>query len=139
MRTAVDTNVISALWSAEPSANRVSEALDRFRAAGPLLICPPVYAELHAHPNASARFVEEFLASTEIAVDFDLSKEVWEESARRFARYAARRRKAGGGDAKRLLADFLVGAHALLRSDRLLTLDRSVYRRDFPELKQIEP
>jgi len=36
-----------------------------------------------------------------------------------------------------LLADFIVGAHALTRSDRLLTLDPSRYSRDFPELEQI--
>jgi hypothetical protein len=33
-----------------------------------------------------------------------------------------------------LLADFVVGAHALLLADRLMPLDAARYSRDFPEL-----
>ena len=40
----------------------------------------------------------------------------------------------GGGAAKRLLVDFIIAAHALLRADRLMTLDASRYARDFPRL-----
>jgi predicted nucleic acid-binding protein len=39
----------------------------------------------------------------------------------------------GGGNPKRLLVDFLIGAHAILKDDRLLTLDASCYREDFPK------
>jgi hypothetical protein len=36
-----------------------------------------------------------------------------------------------------LVADFVIGAHALLRSDRLLTLDARLYKQDFPDLEII--
>ena len=39
----------------------------------------------------------------------------------------------------RLLADFLVGAHAALQSDQLMTRDRGYYRTYFPKLKIVEP
>jgi predicted nucleic acid-binding protein len=94
-----------------------------------------VYAEISAYPNASIGFVDQFLADTHIAVDFDLGEPVWREAARGFADYAARRRTSGGGQPKRLLADFAIGAHALLHADRLLTLDPARYSQDFPTLR----
>lgn len=137
MRTAVDTNVFSALWSAEPLSAAMSDALEDAAATGALVICAVVYAELLAHPRARPDFVDRFLTATDIAVDFTFGEPVWREVAARFAKYAVRRRASRGGSPKRLVADFLVGAHALIRADRLLTLDRSRYSRDFPELKQI--
>ncbi len=40
---------------------------------------------------------------------------------------------------ERVIADFLVGAHAMLQADVLLTRDRGFYRRYFAELKLIDP
>ncbi len=135
MRTAIDTNVISALWSWEPSASQVVKLLGEARSEGGLVICAPIYAELLAHPKATAEFVDEFLGKTSIIVDFALDEPVWREAGRRFAAYAHRRRRFKGQAPKRLLVDFLVGAHASLRADRLLTLDASRYKQSFPELQ----
>lgn len=137
MRTAIDTNVISALLSAEPKAAEISEVLSDALGEGALVICGPVYAELSAYPKVSAGFVDEFLNSTGIVVDFDLDESVWREAAIRFATYASRRRSSRGQHPKRLLTDFIVGAHALLRADRLLTLDEGCYTQDFPDLARI--
>jgi predicted nucleic acid-binding protein len=138
MRTSVDTNVISALWSNQPAANAVSLALDRARTAGGLVICGPVYAELSAHPGAGRNLLESFLSATKIEVDFTLDEPIWREAARAYAEYADRRRKSSGGHPKRLLADFAIGAHALIQADRLFTLDRERYTQSFPSLKLFE-
>jgi hypothetical protein len=101
------------------------------------VIAAPVYAELLAYPYATLEFLERFLDGGAIEVDFELTPEVWKEAGRRFSRYAARRRRSGGHQPQRLLADFIIGAHALRHADRLLTLDVARYRRDFPELRLI--
>ena len=134
MRTALDTNILSALWSGESSASAILGRLQILRSEGALIISAPVYAELFAHPGASKRFLNQFFAETHVQVDFQLGQVVWERAGERFARYAARRRLSASGTPKRLLADFLIGAHALLHADRLPTLDAGRYKRDFPEL-----
>lgn len=138
MRTAVDTNVISALWSREPLAGHMSTLLGQAQSAGALVVAAPVYAELLAHPQAQEAFVEQFLRDTHIRVDFVLDESVWRRAGLAFSAYAKRRRRSGGGEPRRLLVDFLVGAHAELRAERLLTLDASRYTQDFPGLKLME-
>jgi predicted nucleic acid-binding protein len=59
---------------------------------------------------------------------------VWHAAGAAFAAYAARRRRSKGGEPKRLLVDFIVGAHAVLKADRLLTLDPARYSLAFPKL-----
>jgi predicted nucleic acid-binding protein len=135
VRTAVDTNILSALWSSEPLASRVAAQLADAHARGGVVICAAVYLELLAHPAASQQFVDGFLADTGIAVEFEIEERVWRHAGKSFVAHAQRRRRSAGGSAKRLLVDFLVAAHAQLRADQLMTLDASRYRRDFPQLR----
>ncbi|MBW4043542.1 MAG: type II toxin-antitoxin system VapC family toxin [Acidobacteria bacterium] len=142
MKTAIDTNILSALWSREPFAREIAERLWQAKMLGGLVICPVVLAEALAHPRVTEEAVERFLKESEITVEYELSTRTWHEAGRRFAQYAGRRRrsgsKAGAGlgseEPKRLLADFLIGAHGLLQADRLMTLDARRYQQDFPEL-----
>jgi predicted nucleic acid-binding protein len=137
MRTAIDTNVLSALWSKEPLASDIARNLGDAKTDGGLVVSAPVYAELLAYPKATESFVNGFLADTDIVVDFEFQRSVWLEAGRRFARYAKRRRRSAGEDPKRLLADFIIGSHALAQADRFMTLDPKRYTRDFPELKLV--
>src|SRR2546423_899332 len=113
-RTAADSNIVSALWMEEPTSADCQVRLENARRRGALVICAPVYCELHACPGITAEIINNFLQDTAIVADFTISEEVWQEAALRFARYASRRRRSGGTSPKRMLIDFLVGAHALL-------------------------
>jgi hypothetical protein len=112
--------------------------LFKARSEGGLVVCAPVYCELLAYPSATQRFVREFLDETDIFVDFLLDEEIWQRAANAFVAYAQRRRRSNGGSPKRMLVDFVVAAHALLRADRLMTLDAPRYRRDFPKLHIVQ-
>ncbi|MGH9514560.1 MAG: type II toxin-antitoxin system VapC family toxin [Terriglobales bacterium] len=133
----MDTNVLSALLSGESASSECKSQLDQARLRGSLVICAPVYAELCAYPGATKDFVLKFLNETGVHVDFQMSEAVWHETAVRFANYANRRRKSGGGTPKRMLVDFIVGAHALNTTERFLTLDQGRYVKDFPELNLV--
>jgi predicted nucleic acid-binding protein len=137
MKTAIDTNVISAIWSAEPSAEKLVAMLERSSHMGGLTVSAPAYSELLAYPGATPEFLDGFLASSRAVVDFRLDEAIWREAGLRFGKYAERRRSSPAGGPRRLLADFIIGAHALLHADRLLTLDVDLYARDFPDLKLI--
>jgi predicted nucleic acid-binding protein len=136
MRTAIDTNVLSALWSKELSTSDLQEILV-MRRRREVVVSGPVFADLLAYPKATESFVNDFLADTGIAVDFEFQQLVWVEAGRRFAHYAKRRRRSGHQGPRCLLADFVIGSHALAQADRFMTLDPKRYERDFPELKLI--
>ena len=134
MRTAVDTNVISALWSGEPASRGMAELLGRAQSEGGLVISAPVYAELLAYPSATRTFVRQFLEATHVVTDFSLDEAVWQAAGGAYAAFAQRRRRSKDASPKRLLVDFIVGAHATLKADRLLTLDADRYKLAFPKL-----
>ncbi len=65
-----------------------------------------------------------------------LSADAAVEAGRRWKAFRAR----GGPRRDRVIADFLVGAHALLAADDvLLTRDRGFYRSAFSGLRVLEP
>ena len=137
MRTALDTNILSAIWSAAPSAATIAAQLSKAHAQGALVICAPVFVELSAVPGLNVRTIRKALAEMAIAIDFDLEEDVWLLAAASFAAYAIRRCRSGGGSPKRSLVDFLIASHAMLRADRLMTGDANRYGLDFPNLRLI--
>ena len=136
MITAIDTNVLVALWDLDDALNAAAQAaLDAAFAQGRLVVSGAVFAELLAFPRRSETFVDEFLSDTGISVDWATDESIWRGAGRAFQTYAKRRRRQKATGPRRLLADFLIGAHALERGFSLLTLDVGIYRAAFPKLK----
>ena len=136
MTTAIDTNVIVALWDAEDTLHRPARAaLDKVFSEGTLVISGTVYAELLAAPGRTVAFVDRFCEETAIDVEWELGERVWREAGIAFQSYSVRRRKQRGTEPRRILADFLIGAHAFVNGHRLLTLDAGIYQASFPKLK----
>src|SRR5258708_5283503 len=135
MTTAIDTNAIVALWDAGDSLHRTARAaLDRAFTEGALVMSGAGYAELLAAPGRTEGFVEGFCEETGIGVEWEIRERVWRAAGAAFQSYAARRRKQKGAEARRILADFVIGAHAMVNGYRLLTLDAGIYRMSFPKL-----
>jgi predicted nucleic acid-binding protein len=137
MRTALDTNILSLFWSKHSSEAAIAAQLSEAYAEGALVVSAPVFVELSAIPIGTAPRIAMLLDEMNIAVDFELGEDVWRLAASSFAAYAVRRRRSGGGSPKRLPADFVIAAHALLKADRLMTRDTNRYGLDFPNLRLI--
>jgi predicted nucleic acid-binding protein len=135
MTTAIDSNVLVALWNSDDSLNRSAQkALRAARSGGPLVISAPVFAELVAALSRNEAFIDSFCSETSIAIEWDLDELIWRAAGRAFQHYARRRKNQSGSKPRRILADFVIGAHALRRGYRLLTLDEGLYRLAFPRL-----
>jgi predicted nucleic acid-binding protein len=135
MTTAVDTNVVIALWDKDEALSLAAQrALDAAFNRGTLVAAAPVFAELIAAPGRSKQFVGPFFEETGIRIDWKLNEQIWRLAGRAFQTYAERRRKQHDKGARRILADFIIGAHAFANGFRLLTLDEGLYRAAFPNL-----
>jgi predicted nucleic acid-binding protein len=130
--TAVDTNVISAIWADEPNAASAESLLLEAWARGPLVLCPVVYSELLCHPVIPPSGVEQLLTDANVRIDFDLDQTVWREAGLRFRSYLKRRPRDSAH--RRFMADFLVGAHALHSADQLISFNAADFKHDFPDL-----
>lgn len=141
MTTAVDTNVFVALWTGTAQASAAArKALEQASQLGALVIAPPVYAELIAAPDRARDAVDTFLHRTHIEIDWALHQTVWVTAALAYRTYAQRRRaQRGDPGPRRILADFVIGAHAVELASALLTFDDGIYRASFPTLKVLMP
>lgn len=134
MRIAVDTSVLLDVLGADPEfGERSRAALKAAWSSGPVVVSDVVLAEVSAFflpgDNPAALLAE-------MGISFEpLSAEAAVEAGRRWKAYRAR----GGPRRDRVIADFLVGAHALHSADALLTRDRGFYRSSFSGLRVLEP
>ena len=136
MTSAIDTNVIVSLWDRDPALNLAARgALDSALARGGLIVAAPVFAELMACPGRDQAFLNTFFREAGIAIDWNLEEAIWRSAGEAFQAYAARRRRHGATGPRRILVDFVIGAHALRKAYALLTLDDRLYRAAFPSLE----
>ena len=133
MITAVDTSILLDLFTADREhLERSREALRDSVARGRVVACEVVWAEVAAFfPDPAAART----ALDTAAVDFQpLSVESALAAGMAWADYRRR-----GGSRKRVIADFLIGAHAIGSADRLLTRDPGFYRSYFSGLEILDP
>ena len=103
-------------------------ALREARQVGALLICPVVWSEVRA-------FFSEPGAMHTAFADARLTFDPFDRDCADLAGAMWREYRASGGTRTRLIADFLIGAHAQVRGGRLLSRDRGFFRRYFTDLQ----
>lgn len=133
MITAVDSTILIDVFEPDPSFGpRSKEALREAIADGGVIACEMVWAEVAAMFPSAAQAEQ---AMQQLGLDFSPIN----VAAAMAAGMAWRSYRRGGGPRTGLVADFLVGAHATLQADRLLTRDRGFYRTYFKELRILDP
>lgn len=130
MITAVDTNVLLDIFIAgdrhgPQSKERLVAAYD----AGAIVVSDVVYAELVPAFRDRAALDSALLelGATLSPIDSTIAF----EAGMRWKRY-----RAAGGPRNRIIADFLIGAHAMTVADVFLTRDRGFFSSYFPELNR---
>ena len=129
MITFVDTNILLDVFLPDPNFGKRSlEHLEKAFHDGSLIIDVIIYAEL-APQFGSRNLLDSTLAKLGIQMLF-IEQEIAYTAGRKWKQY----RKAGG-KRDRILADFLIGAHAQSKADILLSRDRGFYKKYFKGLK----
>ena len=156
MITAVDTNIIlDVLIPGEPFGKSSKKLLDRHLSKGKLIICEVVFAELASHFLSEAELTS-FLTDTGMGLVCSMERSLYIAGTRwaEYARKNAKNRLSCGGCGhsfevicpkceaaltKRLhvLADFLIGAHALVHADCILSRALGIYKAYFSDLKVV--
>ncbi len=133
MITAVDTNVLLDVFAKDAKfAARSASALKRCIAEGSLVACDVVWAETGSW-FGDAQSAQSALSTLRVSYS-PLDAAAALAAGRSWQQY----RKAGGSR-ERVIADFLIGAHASAQADRLLTRDRGFYRKYFTGLEILDP
>lgn len=133
MITSVDTSVLLDVFGADDVfLERSRDALRRAIRDGGLVACDVVWAEISG-----------FFPQRELAMDamerVGIAFDPLDRDAALVAGGAWREYRKRGGKRTRVIADFLIGAHAQRRADRLLTRDRGFYRAYFRRLNVLDP
>jgi hypothetical protein len=131
--TAVDSSILLDVLTGDPRHGPASaQALRQAGAEGALIGSTVGWAEV-VGAYSDPRGVTDRLDRLGIELVPD-DREVAITAGRVYRAY-----RAGGGTRRRILPDFLIGAHAMVLAERLLTRDRGFYRAQFSRLRITEP
>jgi len=129
---AVDSTVIVELLAGTAHADAAEAALRDALARGPVVVCDVVVAEI----CSSLRDGDQAMQALE---DMGISYSPVEQKSALRAGEMQRRHRSRAGGSDRTIQDFIVGAHALLQCNALITRDASFFRDYFKGLKVIVP
>lgn len=130
---ATDSSVLIDLISGQGTAS--DAAADSLRQAlhqGPVVLCEVALAEVCTSLKGGAQIMD-------VLVDIGIHYSAMEPKAALRAGEMQRRYRQRGGSRSRTVADFLIGAHAMMQCDALITRDAGFYRDYFKGLKVIVP
>ena len=129
---AVDSAIVVELLVGAPGADRAEAALREALTRGPVVVCDVVVAEVCSALQGG----DQALQALE---DMGIAYSAVEPRAAVRAGEMQRRYRSRGAARARTDADFIVGAHALLQCQALISRDAAFYRDWFKGLKVIEP
>ncbi len=130
---ALDSPVLIDLLVGDPRHAEAAEAcLGDALARDDVVVCDAVVAEVQAVLDTSISLMEPLAA---LGIRYLATS----EGAAMRAGYMLKRFRARGGSRERLVADFLIGAHALLQCNALITRDAGFFRDYFKGLKLVVP
>jgi len=137
MTSSTDSNIFISMWDRDAGNLAARRALDAAMAKGQVVTSGAVYAELMAGAGRSREMLDTFFDETGIAIDWEMDRTIWQIAGIAYQGYAERRRTQKAGAPRRLMTDFLIGAHAVRHGFTLVTSDRRLYSAAFPTLKII--
>lgn len=140
MKICIDTTIlIDILKDENPSFQEM--LYKAIQAKEELIIPVVVYAELMPQFNGKTEQVELFLKEHGVKVE-DLDLKSVQTASASWLRYLKRKTKVSCpkcgekiGIKEHFLSDFYIGGFAITRCDEILTRDRGIYRKYFPQLK----